>query len=291
MNTRQKLSLLGLAAVAVIAMMLLASSLEKTELATAQVLYFKQVTPTPVPRGDVFSEFGEYQPYNDNWWPLAVIVTILVIMVIWDERTRSGAIASLIAVGIIYIIWIVVQLFARPPDSDDTEVLPIERLEELISRIPREIPPVPDWLVLLITVFGLGIVVGVAYLLYRRFAPPVEPDLREKLARDLQYSIDALEAGADYRGTVTACYEMLLRTLSTERGISRKQHLTPNEFSQQLADFGVPEQQISTLTSLFESARYSDQTPDNAQLKSAQACLQSILDWLKTSNSNASQPA
>ncbi len=291
MNTRQKLSLLGLAAAAIVAMMLLASSLEKTELATAQVLYFKQVTPTPVPRGDTFSEFGDYQPYNDNWWPLAVIVTILVIMVIWDERTRSGAIASLIAVGIIYLIWIVVQLFARPPDSDDTEVLPMERLEELISRIPREIPPVPDWLVIAISIGLVAVLSGVAYFLYRRFSTPAEPDIRGKLARDLQFSIDALEAGADYRDTVTACYETLLRTLSEDRGISRKQYLTPSEFSQQLTEFGVPAAQISTLTGLFESARYSEREPDNTQLKSAQACLQSILDWLKTSNSSASQTA
>ncbi len=285
MTTWQRISLIGLALATFLTLLLLSAALENTTLETRNVISLADVTATRGPRGEqVFTERTPATFEESPWWPLIVFVTILLILLLFDERARAAAIAAVILIGLFYIGVLIARWFSRPRESEDVQLPPF-RLDEFLSNAIDAVPPIPDWLVLVISLLIVGGLGVLSTWLYKRFTTPAEPDIRQKLARDLQFSIAEINAGKDYRDTITACYETLLKTLSQERNITRNQALTPQEFAAQLATLGLPTAQITTLTRLFETARYGTGTPDPAQLKAAQDCLQSIQDWLKTSPS------
>jgi hypothetical protein len=138
----------------------------------------------------------------------------------------------------------------------------------------------PPWVVPLATV-GLAVLaaaalVGVAWVIWRRSHPPAGP--LERLAREAQDAIDALQAGADVKDTVMRCYFEMGRVLSEQRGVRRAETMTPREFEDRLRGVGLPEAHIEQLTRLFEGVRYGARVPDKEEERQAVDCLTAVVE-------------
>jgi hypothetical protein len=132
-----------------------------------------------------------------------------------------------------------------------------------------------------LTTLGLAVLVaaglvGGLWLVWRRRRPQVDP--RARLSEEARLAVDALEAGADLKDTVTRCYFEMGRVLSEQRGIRREEAMTPREFEHHLKRVGLPDRHVEQLTRLFERVRYGAKVADEREEREAVACLTAIIE-------------
>jgi hypothetical protein len=156
------------------------------------------------------------------------------------------------------------------------------------QAVPQDIPPTPDvvytpeprqWLIFAATI-GIALLlaaflVGLGWYIWRRRQQP-SPSL-DKLAREAQDAIDAIEAGADLKDTVIKCYFEMMKALKEQRGIQRQRAMTPREFEAELEELGVPTTQVRRLTRLFEAVRYGNKQLGEQEERQAVISLTSIV--------------
>jgi len=152
----------------------------------------------------------------------------------------------------------------------------------------EELPPAPEvaytpeprqWLLVVATVavalVVTGIVIAVGWTIWRRRQRP-SPSL-DRLAEQAEEAIDAIEAGADLKDTVSRCYVEMMEVLREERGLHRQRAMTPREFEARLEEAGVPTTQVRRLTRLFEQVRYGNKRLGKEEERQAVIALTSIV--------------
>ena len=116
-------------------------------------------------------------------------------------------------------------------------------------------------------VFAAIVWVSVALLRAWRFPPKRMQDEpisgpRGAAATVIGDAIQLLEAGADVRSAILACFQRFCSLLGS-RGVTEQEALTPREIQGLAIErFRVPREESGTLTSLFEEARYSEHSFD-----------------------------
>jgi hypothetical protein len=170
----------------------------------------------------------------------------------------------------------------------------IETLSEVqvLQGTPQPLPPAPDvtftpeptqWLMLIanvgIALLAAALLVGLGWAVWRRRRRA--PTSLDKLAEEAQHAVEAIEAGADLRDTVTRCYVEMMKVLKEERGIRRQQAMTPREFEQRLEELGIPTTQVRRLTRLFEEVRYGDKHLGQKEERQAIVSLTSIVRFCR----------
>jgi hypothetical protein len=148
------------------------------------------------------------------------------------------------------------------------------------SLPPAFLPPqVTPWMIYLIS---LGVVL--AFLLmawaaqrwWMRSRAGKYPSLRD-FANIAQSSLDDLASGRDWGDVIIQSYARMSAVVSIERGLQRQAAATPREFALRLEKAGLPAEAVNRLTRLFESVRYGTRKSDQADIKEAVACLNTIL--------------
>ena len=160
---------------------------------------------------------------------------------------------------------------------------------------PEDLPPAPDvaleprpqqWLTLVVTIgialLAAALLVGVGWMIWRRRQRP-SPSL-DKLAQGAQDAIDAIEDGADLKGTISRCYFEMMQALKEQRGIQRERAMTPREFEAELEGLGVPTTQVRRLTRLFEAVRYGDKHLGEEEERQAIISLTSVVRFCRGSS-------
>jgi hypothetical protein len=135
----------------------------------------------------------------------------------------------------------------------------------------------PAWLTFVVTAGILAIVFGIAAVIWRRVTAGRRSSPLEMLAMEAQEAIEELRAGADLKDTVMRCYFEMSRILGEERGLRRKEAMTPREFEMTLKTAGLPGPPVERLTQLFETVRYGAHTPEAQEENEAVACLEAIV--------------
>lgn len=100
----------------------------------------------------------------------------------------------------------------------------------------------------------------------------------QRLAREAQIAVDALQANEDIRDVVTRCYAEMSRVVREERGLKRGTGVTAREFERYLGQRGLPLAPVRTLTRLFESVRYGDKLPGEVVRQQAIESLRAIAE-------------
>jgi hypothetical protein len=136
----------------------------------------------------------------------------------------------------------------------------------------------PAWLTFVITAGILAAALGLGVVIWRRAAAGRDSSPLDMLAQEAQEAIEELRAGADLKDTVMHCYFEMSRILSEERGLRRKEAMTPREFETTLKLAGLPGPPVERLTQLFETVRYGAHTPEAQEENEAVACLEAIVD-------------
>ena len=89
--------------------------------------------------------------------------------------------------------------------------------------------------------------------------PPddLEESVKESALEAVQEAIHRIEREGDFRAAVIRCYRRLCETLD-EHGVPREKCQTAREYESAVSEIlDIPEDPVSTLTDLFEEARYS----------------------------------
>ncbi|HTU85076.1 MAG TPA: DUF4129 domain-containing protein [Solirubrobacteraceae bacterium] len=117
---------------------------------------------------------------------------------------------------------------------------------------------VPSWLPwTALGIVSLAIVAGLVVLWLARARPSGEGGGSGAASAALEAAIDALDADSDPRRAVIAAYGAMQRTLG-QQGVGRLPAEAPREYLRRvLLERGATEREATTLTGLFEEARYS----------------------------------
>jgi hypothetical protein len=287
MTSRQKLGVLLFSALAIVALVLLASGLQDFELLPGRLLpRGTQDTGNvdSLPGRIPGSELLRYA-FMVIFGLAVVLLPFAVVYVIVSSDARKRVLRSLGLLMWFLAIYLLMranpelfqdlQLQSTAPPFPDNAALPGV---EFSASIPPWAVPLSTLFLALLLAAGL---VGIAWFIWRRSRR--SPDPLEQLAQEARDAIVALKGGADVKDTVMRCYFEMNHILGQQRGISRSATMTPREFERELRGAGLPEGDIEQLTRLFESVRYGARIPDEQQERQAVACLTAIAESCRNS--------
>lgn len=100
---------------------------------------------------------------------------------------------------------------------------------------------------------------------------------RQAVLQSAKRAIDEIDAGEALRSVIMRCYADMLAAAQQVNGTKRNAHVTPLEFAQSLQSVGLPAQEVTTLTRLFEKVRYGGEAGNSAERQTARACLTAII--------------
>jgi hypothetical protein len=227
------------------------------------------------------------QPLSNNWRRLGLYL-ILGIFLLWlitlikHPEARKRMLIRLIGyVFLILVIYVVFSNFRQlqppTPTGDDDVAIGSDGLfaQETPPLPPDFVNEPPQWLVIVITLFIIAVILGVAWWVWQRRTKKSEYPAR-LIAREAQQAVQRLEKGSSLTDTVKRCYRDMSRVLADQRGITRQQAMTPREFEQYLAEAGLGDTHIQRLTRLFEDVRYGNTTAGEREKQEAVDCLNAI---------------
>ena len=167
------------------------------------------------------------------------------------------------------------RLLDRPDPIDRVEREEPASRENAVAREPSQGLGVA--LTLLLALLFLALTAGVAWLFWpeRRDDAPAPPQ-RDALLEGLSAGIGDLEAIADPRAAVIACYARL-EALLASAGVARRPADTPLELLERaLVALGAAAGSAAALTELFQRARFSDHAIDESMRSRALEALRDI---------------
>ncbi len=282
MVKHRKFWILIAAAVAIVALFLLSSSLSTVELRPGK----------PFPWGLFMPGSAEVPPTLPfgEMIPLVTIIRIAILILfpltiiylIFTKEGRRRAVRILLQFLLFMLLMsIIIERQASMPTVPEIGMNDTSPLEEMQFEPPPEFVPgdVQD----LTTILSLGlavvltiVIVTALYIFWRRRQLQQDDTLFE-LARGAQEAIDDIQAGGNLRNAVIRCYAEMSRILREKRNLERGITMTSHEFEEQLVKAGLPKTPVYELTHLFEDARYGNRDPGPAEEQRAVACLSSIV--------------
>jgi hypothetical protein len=122
---------------------------------------------------------------------------------------------------------------------------------------------------------------------------PAEEEVLQKealnIVQEAMLNIAVQEGDLDFRSAIIRCYKKLCE-LMAENDCQIKSNETAQEFRISASKLlNIPDEPFSTLTNLFEEARYSLHEIDEAKRNEALKCLEGIRTHLMVKNNGTSQ--
>lgn len=285
MADRNRRWVLLLAGLAIAAMVLLAAGLSSLELLPGGAPVRVQA-PTEI-------EADPQRAVSDALLNLLyVVLSILAVLlagffvfylIFWADTKKR----LLIALGLVLsllVLWFISRVEPRqPPQAEGapaTTPAPTAALDTTLppgnggTTIDLDVDP-PAWLVWLgataLALLTVGLLAGIVWLVLSQRQEA--PSSLERLAREAEWAMEALQAGADVSDTIMRCYLQMSQILEQERGVVRQEAMTPREFERALRGSGLPREPVAQLTRLFEKVRYGARVPDEHEERQAITCL------------------
>jgi hypothetical protein len=283
---RQKLLVLFSLSIAVVAMLLLSTSLSGLDFLPGRPFSLEGYPPfevgqnPPLPGRDILPFIVRVV-----YFLALALLPILIIWLIVSPEARKALLKQLLRLlPILIILYLAINWLRRTfhtaqeitfqGSASPADGSAVSSPTDTFAANPSQ------WLVL---VASLGVallltvlVVGIAWAVWRRHRRPQHP--LERLAQEAQNALDALWAGGDLKNVVIRCYLEMSRVVSEQRGIRRDLAMTPREFEHYLEDKGLPGEPVRQLTRLFEEVRYGTLIPGENEKRQAVASLTAIVE-------------
>jgi hypothetical protein len=265
----------------ILAVLLLASSLQEFQLQPGQ--------PFPVlgenPTGLVLTETEAVPAAAPKNYPLLFAIIALILLLL-PLRALISAIAGLTrqqiarAIRLFFLvssvflvfIWSFYLLITRFVSK--TPLQPELPIPPGILTAPLGLPP--GW-VLWLTVAAIlvPLVLLIVWLWYRSRHSGTEND---SILNIVENAARSARLGQDIQEVIQACYLQMRGAVQTELKIERDEYMTPAEFETFLVEKGFPSDAVHELTRLFEMVRYGQKISGTADEQAAMACLNAILE-------------
>jgi hypothetical protein len=229
------------------------------------------------PRASLFPGLGEMMLNTliVLFWVM-IIFSILFFIISPQYRRELMRMLGWI-IFLVLVLPRIAEKMAQEPPTGESEVAGGYALGEAsIPQPPAFVENPPEWLFMALNIVLLIILLGGAFVLWRRFRP--KSDARAVVVREVRQAISNLESGLELRDVVIACYAKMCQGLQDSQKIRRHQAMTPREFEAHLSNAGITSAHIGELTRLFEGVRYGANSSDSATENEARICLQSILE-------------
>jgi hypothetical protein len=276
MVTRNRIGLLVAFSLMIFALVVLSAGLSQVEFHEGKFLDSEI-------KSELRALLAEFKVYQEL--VLAVILIGALIIFVWSvlankrtmEMPRSKSKLSLLIQIILWAIAILLlrrQIIRHRLDLTSLQVQPGADFP-MEQSVPTVSNSVPQWFAFLFSLALILVIVFILWWIYIHRKRPAETI--ELLVQEAQIAIENLETGDDLRNVILRCYYQMARILRDQKGILRKQAMTPREFEQRLIELGLPGEPIGQLTQLFEAVRYgAKELGDRAELR-AIACLDAIV--------------
>lgn len=281
MAKRKKLWILLAAGVAIVALLLLSSSLTDLELLPGEPFPWGLLAMRAEP-GAVGSIGGGTLLVTILRIFMLILLPITLIYILFTKEGRKRALRAIVQLIFFMLLMSVVlerQAALIPtPDESTTQLSPLEEMpfEAPPEFVPGDMQDLTNTLSLALAIVLTIIILSTLYILWRRSRLPKDGALVE-LAREAQDALDAIQAGGSVKNAVIRCYVEMSRVIAENRNIQRGSTMTSHEFEEHLVKAGLPKGPIQQLTRLFEDARYGDRDPGPAEEQRAVACLSAIV--------------
>ena len=137
-------------------------------------------------------------------------------------------------------------------------------------------PSIPDWFTFTFGLVLFLIVMALAWRSWQRRKRPGQGALG-LLYNEALSAKKALQGGESFRNVIMRCYYEMGQVVDRQRGVRRKEDMTPREFERRLVEIGLPAGPVAQLTRLFEAVRYGSKQPGEQAERQAIECLDAII--------------
>ena len=275
-----------------LALVLLAISLNGLQLAPGQPVSFQQLAPqvsSANGTNDLSGIFtAVFRVAMIIFW---ILVPVFIILILLDKEARRRFLRSL---ALIVPLLLLLYYFSSVRQTQNALDIASPSAFNAATLVPpqSEAPPPPaytppaSWVTNLATGLIAGaialVVVGAVFTIWRRWKN--QQQLQEPLSqvqREAQAALEAIYAGGDLRETILRCYVQMVEALKQYRGISREYDMTPHEFELYLEKRGLPREPVRQLTQLFEQVRYGAAQPGRQEERMAINSLSAIINAIQ----------
>jgi len=279
--TKQKLWLAITLTVAIFTTLLLSTALPRMELHSGSLFEASTIA-------ELKALLAQFRFYRDTF--IVFFGMLLILVFAWylyagrkapspppAPRKKKSIIITLIQIIFwFFAIYIIRrQLFEGQLQINLANLLNNPSIPEPVQPEPIN-PNIPDWFAF---VFGLVLFLVVMALVWRLWQRRKRPgqEALELLYDEALSAKKALQAGESFRNVILRCYYEMGQVVDHQRGVRRKEDMTPREFERKLVEIGLPAEPVAQLTRLFEAVRYGSKQPGEQAERQAIECLDAIV--------------
>ena len=275
-----------LATLALVALTILAISLNQIPFREAQRFVRGETTEIPYSAEDVVQVWAEVPIWKQLvlWLLIALLVVLVALLLSPEMRKRM----LILFVRMAFTFWAVYFLLKNygdrlfgfqtaaangaPPGSQGMVPMPVFE--------PPQVSPVFSYIIsFAFALVWLAVIWGLyrGWKRYQALANTKKP--LDEIARIARSSLNDLSSGRNSSDVIINCYLRMSDVVSQKRQLEREIAMTPNEFALRLEQAGLPGDAVTRLTRLFEGVRYGDRRTGPRDVNEAVSCLKTILHY------------
>jgi hypothetical protein len=285
MVKKQKIRVMMIAGITLLAMLLLSSGLSQTRLEAGEKINLS----VGGVQGGTFEKLFEADFIGVlftliNLVSVAALLIITIYMLLTPERRKVLLKFLMKAVPVVVFLLLIANFVHAGSLKTNPIAQPIPGpLPTSNATLPPEAvftPETSPWVMIAATVVLGVIIAGLVVFLFLRARRENKRQTTPlmHLADQAQAALDAVQAGGDLKNAVLRCYYEMSRSLSEQRGLKRDRSMTPHEFIALLVSNGMPGESVQLLTQLFEEVRYGSKVPGQREEWMAVTSLTAIVE-------------
>ena len=284
---QKKLWIISLATLALVALTLLALSLDEVPFKEAQ--RYAQEEPAPLPPISI-DEVVNLWISVPLWkqillWSLIAVMVILLGLLLSPEM-RKRLLRMLVRMVITFFgVWYLLknyglelfglQAFGGSPveAGQPTDAAPMPEF------VPPQISPAFSYLISFAFALLWIVIVWGLYQGWKKYVALTATKPLGEIGRIARSSLHDLSSGRDSSDVIINCYLRMSDVVADKRKLHREIAMTPQEFAARLERAGLPGDAVRRLTRLFETVRYGDRKSAPKDVNEAVTCLNTILHY------------
>lgn len=284
---QKKLTIILLAALALGALTVLATSLNDVPFNEAQQFVRRDpAEPTSAALDEVVDIWAGIPIWQHIavWGLIGLLIILLGLLLSPELRKRFFLMLLRTVLTVAAILYVMrnyrdrlafLQFGGQIPQQqgESANALPLPEFQ------PPEVSPTVSYLISFGFALGLTLLLWVLYRGWKKYAAMHASQPLSELAHIARSSLKDLNAGRDSSDVIVNCYLRMSDVVADKRQLHRDIAMTPQEFALRLERAGLPGDAVRRLTRLFEIVRYGDRKSAPKDVNEAVSCLTTILHY------------